>query len=358
MSPNGSSFIGNSASEMSEPADKEFAGVVVAVKRTDMDSKIAWAAQRVGAALTENTTAENFDYSAAEGGWWTIHCVQTPDGADSADAAGTKISYQARVLVCADGAPSGAARKLGIVKTAPDGTCSRAYVKGDSHNFKADGVVFFPKHLLPGYAAIMKHPENELNFCTYIIPGGKARNEDLHDIHYGLIKDDPYISKALGPRADIEPMRPGALRLGGVPRSSGDHVIVIGDAAGLIDPLTGEGIHFALASGKMGAEAIVAAFAANRFSAGFFQEHWDKRWKKEWASEFYWSMKICLMFYYFPGLLDAAAKFIKRKGAAALLDWALVMTGERSKLWFLRPDIGPAIFVQYLIDTVKSKLGF
>jgi flavin-dependent dehydrogenase len=184
--------------------------------------------------------------------------------------------------------------------------------------------VFFPKHLLPGYAAIMRHPNDELNFCTYIIPGGKARNEDLHDLHYGLIKDDPYVSKALGPKADIEPMRPGSLRLGGVPRSHGNHVIVIGDAAGLIDPLTGEGIHFALASGKMGAQAIIAAFAASNFSSSFLKTKWDDRWQGAWGSEFYWSMKICQVFYYFPGLLDAAAKVIRRKGADFLLQWGMV----------------------------------
>jgi len=30
-----------------------------------------------------------------------------------------------------------------------------------------------------------------------------------------------------------------SLRLGGVPRSSDDHVILVGDAAGMIDPMTG-----------------------------------------------------------------------------------------------------------------------
>ena len=43
-------------------------------------------------------------------------------------------------------------------------------------------------------------------------------------------------------------MRVAALRLGsqGVPRSYDDHLLIIGDAAGHIDPLTGEGIHTAM----------------------------------------------------------------------------------------------------------------
>ena len=43
-------------------------------------------------------------------------------------------------------------------------------------------------------------------------------------------------------------MKAAALRLGaqGVPVSYDDHLLIIGDAAGHIDPLTGEGIHTAM----------------------------------------------------------------------------------------------------------------
>lgn len=67
-------------------------------------------------------------------------------------------------------------------------------------------------------------------------------------LHEGAIKDDPFISAALGPKAKIERMRAAALRLGsqGLSTSFDDHLLIIGDAAGHIDPLTGEGIHTAM----------------------------------------------------------------------------------------------------------------
>ena len=58
------------------------------------------------------------------------------------------LSFQ--ILVCADGAPSKLATQLGIVTRPPDSTCSRAYVEAGTHKFKADGVVFYNKDLLPG----------------------------------------------------------------------------------------------------------------------------------------------------------------------------------------------------------------
>ena len=57
---------------------------------------------------------------------------------------------QARVLVCADGAPSRLANELGLVTTPPTGSCSRSYIEGGTHNFKADGVLFYNKKILPG----------------------------------------------------------------------------------------------------------------------------------------------------------------------------------------------------------------
>lgn len=41
----------------------------------------------------------------------------------------TTRTYRARVLVCADGAQSALARKLGIVKDPPNSVCSRQYIK-------------------------------------------------------------------------------------------------------------------------------------------------------------------------------------------------------------------------------------
>lgn len=52
--------------------------------------------------------------------------------------------------MCADGAPSRLGTQLGLITRPPDSTCSRAYVEGGTHKFKADGVVFYNKEMLPG----------------------------------------------------------------------------------------------------------------------------------------------------------------------------------------------------------------
>jgi geranylgeranyl reductase family protein len=333
VSTTGVSFVGNSAEHTQEMGK----GRVIAIKRIHMDEKIARGAKRAGAHLTEDREVVDAAFDAAAK-VWTV----TTESSDK-----TVTVYKARVLVCADGAPSRLARKLGLVNTEPEGVCSRSFVKGGTHNFKCDGVVFYTSRLLPGYSAIFRHPNDELNFCTYIIPGGPCKNEDLREMHDYLATKDEYVSRALGPSADMETMRAGPLRLGGIPKSYADNLLIIGDAAGHIDPLTGEGIQYAMDGAKLAADALKDAFAKNDLSSASMKRYHDA-WMKLFGHEFYWSMKMSLLLYRFPIMLDAAASVIHKRGAKFLAEWALVMTGGKSKLWFLRPDVGLLIGLEAL----------
>ena len=62
---------------------------------------------------------------------------------------------------------------------------------------------------ITGYAALFKHPNEELNYCVYLIPGNpRVVPEDLAKWHDRLLKD-PYISRALGDNFKIERMKAG-----------------------------------------------------------------------------------------------------------------------------------------------------
>jgi len=341
VSPCGNSFIGNSATELGLGTG----GTVIAIKRIVMDEKIAKAAKNAGAKLTENTTVENCTFLEDEG-LWKVDCLNSEN---------KDVTYYARGLVCADGSPSALARKLGYVKTEPEGVCSRAYVK-DNTLFNCDGLIFYPKRLLPGYCAIIREAGNELNFCTYIIPGGKAKNEDLPKLHDEIMKHDPYVSKLLGPDPNIERMKSASLRLGGIPKSYGHHLVIIGDAAGFIDPLTGDGIQYAMESAKWCAPVLHEGLVKGDLSEAQMKKYQDVWWS-HWGWEFWASMKMSLMLYRFPIALDAAAKMIEKKGSRFLAEWAEVMTGAGSKTWFLRLDVWPFIVLEILAQIGRNLTG-
>lgn len=329
VSPSGYSYIGSSVGE--ENSGKLARSAVIAIKRIVLDEKLARSAAHAGAHLVEEMSVEDARFDA-EGSLWEIR------GEHASGSSGT-TSFYARVLVCADGAPSRLAMRLGIVKEAPQGTCSRAYVKAGTHNYAADGTVIYNRSLLPGYMAIFREVNDELNYCCYIIPGNpQVRNDDLSRLHHSLMKEDFYLSRALGPKADLEPMKAGSLRLGGITRSYADHLLVVGDAAGFIDPLTGEGIHHGMDSGVMAAEVLVQAFKHSDFSARFLSNY-QHRWMRAFGYDFKASMRLAQVLYRFPILLDAATLCIEKQGDDFLADWARIMTGQRPKSQLFRPYI-------------------
>jgi geranylgeranyl reductase family protein len=337
VSPGGLSYVGRSHEQLGAiPA-------AIAVKRTNLDEAIARKAQEVGADLKENCSVKDAKFDEKTGLW----TVEIEDG----------TTYQARVLVCADGAPSKLATQLGYIKGPPTGTCSRAFVEGGTHKFKADGVVFYNPGLLPGYAALFRHPNDELNYCCYIIPGNpKVTNDDLKYWHEYLMTKDRNVSRALGTNFKIESMKAGSLRLGGEPVTSDRHLLIIGDAAGMIDPLTGEGIHHAMDGGRIAAHVLLEAIQKGNYSADAMHIYHEE-WMHAFGNDFVWSMWICQLLYRYPILIDAATAAVARKGDQFLARWADIMTGRVPKTNLFRPEFVIVITFELFVLIGKKVLG-
>ncbi|MGH7353496.1 MAG: geranylgeranyl reductase family protein [Candidatus Rokuibacteriota bacterium] len=319
VSPRGVAYIGSSVEDGRRP-------LVIAIKRVALDVRLARAAASAGATLVEDSPVAGADFAPGSG-VWTVRCATQP-----------ATTYEARALVTADGALARLARSLGVVTTAPDGVCSRAYVEAGTTDFASDGVMFYPRELLPGYCVLFREAGGELNLCCYVIPGGQAGLRDLKRLHDKIVRGDPYVNRALGPRARLAPMRAAPLRLGGVPQSVGDHMLVIGDAAGHIDPLTGEGIQYAMDGGEIAAQTLDEALEAHDLSAAFLQRYQD-RWMASFGWDFRWSWAMAAASARYPAFLDGCAALMRRRGTEFLLEWAEAMTGARPKRTFLRPRV-------------------
>ena len=148
---------------------------------------------------------------------------------------------------------------------------------------------FLPNPLVhAGYAALFRHVDDSLTFCAYILPGNPSiTNGDLSYWHHRLLEEDPNISQAVGKNAELERMKAWGLRLGGEPVTYGDHVLVVGDAAGMIDPLTGEGIHHAMDGGRIAARFLCEAIAVGNFDKEVMREY-QNRWLKAFGNDYKW----------------------------------------------------------------------
>jgi len=74
------------------------------------------------------------------------------------------------------------------------------------------------------------------------------------------------------------------LPLGPVPRTYGDRILAVGDAAGLTKPVTGGGIFYSLLSATFAMETIVEALQAGQASARYLARY-EERWRKRLMPE-------------------------------------------------------------------------
>jgi len=184
-----------------------------------------------------------------------------------------------------------------------------------------------------------------------------VKNEDLLKWHNYLLEKDQAVIRSLGKdvRGVIETMKAGPLRLGGIAKSYANHCIVTGDAAGMIDPLTGEGIHHAMEGGKLAAETLIDAIEAGNFSEEAMSVY-HRKWMDRFGFDFGWSMAICQFLYRFPIFLDAATVAVQLKGNAFLARWADIMTGRVPKVHLLHPVFSVTIFFCLIYLIIKRTL--
>jgi geranylgeranyl reductase family protein len=83
---------------------------------------------------------------------------------------------------------------------------------------------------------------------------------------------------------DVAP-RLKILPLGAVGRTYGDRMLAIGDAAGLVKPTTGGGIHYSIVSAALAADVAVTALAADRLDAQTLSAY-ETAWRADLADEF------------------------------------------------------------------------
>jgi len=81
------------------------------------------------------------------------------------------------------------------------------------------------------------------------------------------------------------PPRQKILPLGAIGRTYGDRLLAIGDAAGLVKPTTGGGIHYSIVSASMAADVAFEALANDRLDAASLAAY-ERSWRAELEDEF------------------------------------------------------------------------
>ncbi|MEL6590276.1 MAG: geranylgeranyl reductase family protein [Bacteroidota bacterium] len=193
---------------------------------------------------------------------------------------------KAKLAIGADGAHSILAKELQgarKIEKAHHSGGIRAYFKGVT-DFHDENFIelHYLKDLLPGYFWIFPLPNGWANVGLGMLTKDLSRLKvNLRQRLDQIIAEHPLIAPRFEQAEQIGKTMGFGLPLGSKKRIiSGDHFMLVGDAASLIDPFTGEGIGNAMLSGKIAAEKAMLAFERQDFSAKALADYDVAVWKK------------------------------------------------------------------------------
>jgi geranylgeranyl reductase family protein len=217
----------------------------IAIPRRLFDAILLDRARELGAEVHEDSVL-----TALEKGW-QLHT--------------TRGEFSARFLVAADGRNSTVARLLGLLPAATkDRIGLQAHLPRPP---EMQGRVAM--HFLPcGYCGISDVGDGQFNLCLV------AQPEHLPDLkawagdRFTIPSDTVWRTITPLKRAPISPIH--------------DNLLVIGDAARVVEPFTGEGIYYALASGELAARHLIAN-DLNGFAAAHAHLYRGRLWVNQLA---------------------------------------------------------------------------
>src|SRR5438477_4216743 len=217
----------------------------IAIKRSLFDQLLMARARELGATVFESTTVTALSAPDSGNEHWTI-------------VAGQKTS-QARMLVAADGRNSTVARLCGLLPRS-----EKERIALQTHlPLPADfGDRIVLQFLPEGYSGQAPVGRGELNLCLVSVPRKMAALRIWAEARFGIAPDHSWRTITPLTRAPI---------------SAGQRsLFLVGDAARVVEPFTGEGIYYALASGELAAAAIVSQCngrGADEVSAAYSAAH-------------------------------------------------------------------------------------
>jgi len=181
-----------------------------------------------------------------------------------------KLLLRCRVLIGADGASSLVAKSVSArgSKSRSAGHAVRAYYKNVNLESSDTSMVFFDKAFSPGYFWIFPLPDNRAN-VGFGMPNTSRlkRNIKLTKASEEFIKSNDSVTRILKSAESEGPFKGGILPFAGKwkPLAGLDYILV-GDAANLLDPFSGDGIRNAVRSGLFAAETILNAFQTGKLN--------------------------------------------------------------------------------------------
>ncbi|MBN2047011.1 MAG: NAD(P)/FAD-dependent oxidoreductase [Anaerolineaceae bacterium] len=221
--------------------------------REHLDTKLAEVARESGVRLMSGLRVHDLEVDAAEGA-----AVHARTGVIRAD-----------VVILADGSQSPVTRKMGLISGVPDLIAARQYVKMPGIADDAPLEFHFQEDILPGYVWLFPEGDGVVNVgCGTYTSRVKEKEINLQTVVESFLASNASRVSEEGEVIPLGIVKAHLLRTRlRQTRTHGSRFLVVGDAAGLVSPFTGEGIASGMLSGAAAASVMIRAREAGDFSA-------------------------------------------------------------------------------------------
>jgi menaquinone-9 beta-reductase len=229
------------------------------LKRKVLDNLILQAAEKAGAKFY--------------GGFNVVDCTFGIEGVTvkAVGPKGTK-TFRADLLIGADGNNSLIARQIrgSAWPVENSAIVANAYFEGVSGN-PDEANVFYSNESFPGYSWLFPTGKDEANVGVGLVLGANPPAENPKDLLNKFVANDAGMRSRLEHAKIKGQIEVASLNLHDPQMSIvADGVMLVGEAAGLVNPYNGEGVQFALKSGRWAAETVIAVkgdYSKNALSA-------------------------------------------------------------------------------------------
>jgi geranylgeranyl reductase family protein len=220
-----------------------------------------------------------------------------------------------RALIGADGRNSWVAHRLGLAR--------RLKIRERSVGFQLwlkcanQGRGKVEIHTFPGgYAGLVGLSDGMVNLCFAIEKDQLWRHRSFDGLLESCLTQNPHLKEVLARSERVGAIRSTYPVYFPPRRSYADGVLLVGDAARVSEPVTGEGIYFALKSGVLAARSIDQAFQRSDFSTDHLRSY-ERNCRRTFRVRRSINSLIRLLIYR-PALLSPIIRFSARR--ARILD--------------------------------------
>ena len=201
-------------------------------------------------------------------------------GVKGATKSGEEKEFRANLVFGADGPNSIVSKKAGLYDMNMEHTALGIRCYYENVNDLTDQIeLHYVKEMNPGYFWIFPAGENRANIGVGMLKSiVKKEQKRLSDIMLDIIDSENFRGR-FKEAIPMEKPKGWNLPLGNIKRENhGGGFLLLGDAAGLVDPFTGEGIGNAMVSGRIASEVAAKAKQKNIFTKEYLKRYDQELW--------------------------------------------------------------------------------